>query len=784
MKNNDQVKNSNNGERERMLTPAKLSNGSSGPSVSQGRPRPTRPQSESGGFNAMSLLASMRRVWPISLIIGLVLAPIFGLAGWMALAPKHSATGYLRIAMDEVPLAFKTIDQAGGGVVAFKVYKNTQKQILLSPDVLSKAVTEENISVLPSVVEAKKNGDPLQWLSKDVKVTFPDDGEVMAVELAAKSISDAKAIVDAIIGQYLIVAVDNKRAAETARIDKLNEALLATEQEILNLRKDIQKEADVLGGNDTEALNIKQQTLMQELGQLQAEKNKVNSELLEKQGQLEVIKLESEIAAEEERKRAEQVGGNPTPEEADLGVQISQLEIEQALSKDLEYQQLTAEAREVSRKIREMERASFGDRLIGPLLGEAQKIKSALEERRTAVTEMVKNDVELRASSGRLTQMEKTMSGFVKVDPQLERRLKLEVSVLSQRIKDLDRGLIKLKDEASKLGQSSSGIEMMRAKIQSLEELRTKLASERDASEIETKSDARITKISDAAAIEGNDSKKRLAATGAGALFGLFLPLIAFVTLDLQKKHLDDPKKIKSELHIDVLGMVPTSSGPVRMLDGPVTKRQSHQYANVVESVHSIVAMLVKKASVDERQIFMVSSAGPSEGKSTLAQNLWIGLCHANYRCLLIDMDFRRPSIHRNLNVDIGLGASDVLAGKIDADAAIRSVDQQRFFMTAGESRQLNVAALATDALPRFLDYLRGHYDFIIVDTAPILPVVDSRVIGEHVDGAVLSTIRDRSRLPQLVAAIELMKAHDTEIVGVVVNGFASGTYGYSYQRS
>jgi capsular exopolysaccharide synthesis family protein len=193
---------------------------------------------------------------------------------------------------------------------------------------------------------------------------------------------------------------------------------------------------------------------------------------------------------------------------------------------------------------------------------------------------------------------------------------------------------------------------------------------------------------------------------------------------------------------------------------------------------------LVKKASVDERQIFMVSSAGPSEGKSTLAQNLWTGLSEANYRCLLVDMDFRRPSIHRYLNVDIGLGVSDALSGKVEVDTVIRSIDGQRYFMTAGESRQLNLAAMASDALPKFFDYLRGHYDFIIVDSAPILPVVDSRVIGEHVDGAVLSTIRDRSRLPQLIAAIELLKAHDTDILGVVVSGFGSGTYGYSYYRS
>jgi capsular exopolysaccharide synthesis family protein len=396
---------------------------------------------------------------------------------------------------------------------------------------------------------------------------------------------------------------------------------------------------------------------------------------------------------------------------------------------------------------------------------------------------MVEKDFALRRATGRPIAGDREPVNGMIVDPISIKMQETSIALLKKRKELIQSDLRKSEEETDKLSLSSVDLDVMQSELKSFEEILARVTSELEATRIERMGKAdRVTVISDAAIIDGNASKKQLFVSIGGGLAGLFFPIFALGLLDLLKKHLDDPDKIKNDLNVEILGMLPTKNAPIRMLEPPTSNRGKRRYAHFVESVHSIVAMLIKKASVDDRQIFMVSSAGPSEGKSTLAQNLWAGLCEANYRCILVDMDLRRPSVHRYLNIDIGIGVSDVLAGKSEIQAAIRSIEGRGDILTAGESRQLNLAALAGASLPNLFDHLRGHYDFIIVDSAPILPVVDSRIIGEHVDGAVLSTIRDRSRLPQMIAAIELLRAHDTDILGVVVSGFESGSYGYSYR--
>ncbi len=187
-------------------------------------------------------------------------------------------------------------------------------------------------------------------------------------------------------------------------------------------------------------------------------------------------------------------------------------------------------------------------------------------------------------------------------------------------------------------------------------------------------------------------------------------------------------------------------------------------------SVSSIVAMLVNKAKFENAHVLMVTSAVPGEGKSTLAQSLWRGLSEANYSTVLLDFDLRRPTLHTTMGVESDEGVSDVLLGNVAWEDALRQHGDYRFFLTAGTTQVVNLAGVAQQALGMF-DELSQRFDYVIVDTPPILPVVDTRVIGEHVDGAVLSVMKDKSRTTQLVAAVEILRAHGTPLMGVVVGG-------------
>jgi Mrp family chromosome partitioning ATPase len=93
----------------------------------------------------------------------------------------------------------------------------------------------------------------------------------------------------------------------------------------------------------------------------------------------------------------------------------------------------------------------------------------------------------------------------------------------------------------------------------------------------------------------------------------------------------------------------------------------------------------------------------------------------------------------------------------------------------------LALQAIARNGLRTIFETLEAHYDFVIVDTPPILPVADSLLIGQNVDGVVFSVMRDVSRLPQVYAAYERLAGLGAKMLGVVVSGVSSDSYRSHY---
>ena len=355
----------------------------------------------------------------------------------------------------------------------------------------------------------------------------------------------------------------------------------------------------------------------------------------------------------------------------------------------------------------------------------------------------------------------------------------IRVGVLKQQKSRIEEDLVRLEADSKKLGRSSVDVEMMRAEISSLDEVLQRLAGEIERTKIELKVGQRVEVVSDATKLDSDDAKKRYAATAGLGLMGFMLPFLAFVGLDVRQKLINDAEGVEKDTGLVILGSVPRERNVQQQLS-----TMSLAEGSFGNSVSSIVAMLVNQSKFQGSRVLMVTSTVAGEGKSTLSQSLWQGLADANYRTILLDFDLRRPSIHKNLGRDqMPDGIGEIIRGEVQWEDVVHQDAANRSVIFAGDGKHLNLAAAAHGLLPGLFDELRDEYDFVIIDTAPILPVVDTRVLGEHVDSAVLSVMKDRSRLPQIVAATETLRAHGTPLMGVVVNACnakAAG-YGYSY---
>jgi polysaccharide biosynthesis transport protein len=101
--------------------------------------------------------------------------------------------------------------------------------------------------------------------------------------------------------------------------------------------------------------------------------------------------------------------------------------------------------------------------------------------------------------------------------------------------------------------------------------------------------------------------------------------------------------------------------------------------------------------------------------------------------------------------------------------------------LLAGDCKEQPNQLLTRGCLEKLLPTLRQQYDYIIVDSAPLLPVVESQFIAQHVDGVILSVIKNVSRLPAVHAACEKLAMLDVRILGVVVHGETSDSYYQDY---
>jgi polysaccharide biosynthesis transport protein len=178
----------------------------------------------------------------------------------------------------------------------------------------------------------------------------------------------------------------------------------------------------------------------------------------------------------------------------------------------------------------------------------------------------------------------------------------------------------------------------------------------------------------------------------------------------------------------------------------------------------------------------MITSAVAGEGKTSLASHLSTSLARSGLRTLLIDADLRSPSIHRLFNLPVAAGLSEVLRGEVAWSNAIADTTIEDLkVLSAGRCDRRTIGLLSQGILGSFFVELKERFDFVIVDSSPILPVADGLIIAQHTDAVLFSIFRDVSRKGKVSAAAERFHSLRVPILGAVVTGAHGGRYGTDY---
>jgi capsular exopolysaccharide synthesis family protein len=255
-------------------------------------------------------------------------------------------------------------------------------------------------------------------------------------------------------------------------------------------------------------------------------------------------------------------------------------------------------------------------------------------------------------------------------------------------------------------------------------------------------------------------------------------------------EYLDDtvktPEDVQKRLNLPLLGLVPAVRGArVPVLSEPVP----HDFG---EAFRSLRTSMVFTASTETARIIAVTSSQPLEGKTTTACNLATALALGGSRVLLVDADMRRPGLHRVMGLHNNVGLSHLLIGQARVrDAVQRTTEPNLFVIAAGRTPPNPSELLASDRMKAFIANLaHGPFEWVIIDTPPVLAVTDAVVVARAVSGVVFVIGSEMTRRVHAERALETLRAGRPASIGAVLNRvdfdrnkyYYSRYYGYHYK--
>ena len=214
--------------------------------------------------------------------------------------------------------------------------------------------------------------------------------------------------------------------------------------------------------------------------------------------------------------------------------------------------------------------------------------------------------------------------------------------------------------------------------------------------------------------------------------------------------------------------------------------------APAVEAYRSLRTNVQLASMGKSVKILVVTSTGPSEGKSTIAANLSVVLAQAGLRTVLIDADLRRPTLHHmfelpnsglsNMLLNSSFSTEDQEAGRDPFDQYLQpTVTENLRVITSGSAPPNPAELLSTQMMKQLLENVSGKADIVVIDSPPVLVVTDAVVLSSLGDGVLVVVRSGQTRHPKLRRAIEALQRTDTPILGAVLNNLPSHGEEYYY---
>ena len=208
---------------------------------------------------------------------------------------------------------------------------------------------------------------------------------------------------------------------------------------------------------------------------------------------------------------------------------------------------------------------------------------------------------------------------------------------------------------------------------------------------------------------------------------------------------------------------------------------QKNPKSIAAEAYRSLKTNIQYSSFDKEYKTIVITSSNPGEGKSTTSGNLALTLAEGESRVLLVDCDMRKPSMHKNFRVTNTYGIADILLQRKKVMDVAHMYNKNLSIITAGKVPPNPAEMLGSKAMSAFLEDMKEHFDYIILDTPPVQAVADAQILSTKVDGTIIVVRAGVTKKEDVNDTVNTLKKVNANIIGTVLHAVDNSKNKYYY---
>jgi capsular exopolysaccharide synthesis family protein len=345
------------------------------------------------------------------------------------------------------------------------------------------------------------------------------------------------------------------------------------------------------------------------------------------------------------------------------------------------------------------------------------------------------------------------------------------------------------KERLTEFNSRTIELEAEKRKIETDIKLRDDLRVTKDQRSIELYAPDRISVVQDANIPEEPEVKKKTQLALLAGMAALGCIVCGFTLVEWLSYRIGAATDISGEVGMRLVGTIPSPDRGGLLGLGIFAGKVDYDEWNraVTESMDVVRTFLMRHIDPARSASILIAGASANEGKTTVSCQLAASLARTGKRVALVDCDFRRPSAHLMVEGQQGPGLSEFLRGEKSLDEIRQQTQAPGLsFIGAGQVDQRVLQLLAVDGGRNLIQQLKARFDFVIIDTSPLLFVAEPSMIAQNADIVLLATRKDYSRVQYVIQARDSLRSLQVPLLGAIMVGadsdFQRQTYGYQQE--